>query len=169
VDRAPPSLAGGPGFARRVVDCVGHFPGVEHAAEQPFPRFRPKRSTLLLELDQCGRGARAGGPVDALAVAEKQGAEPGLADAHRVLQHGLEHRLELAGRAADDLQHLGGRGLLLQRFAQLAQQLRIFDGDHSLGGEVLHQLNLFVGEGADLLAIEHDGANQLLVLKHRYA
>ena len=30
----------------------------------------------------------------------------GLANPRRVLQHGLEHRLELAGRAADDLQHL---------------------------------------------------------------
>ena len=39
-----------------------------------------------------------------------------LADARSVLQHGLEHRLQFAGRRADDLEHVGGGGLLLQRF-----------------------------------------------------
>ena len=47
-------------------------------------------------------------------VEPKQHAEIGLADAHRVRQHGLEHGLQLAGRTADDLQHVGGRGLLLE-------------------------------------------------------
>ena len=32
----------------------------------------------------------------------KQVAEIGLADTHRVLQHGLEHRLQLAGRTRND-------------------------------------------------------------------
>ena len=46
-----------------------------------------------------------------------------LADARRVRQHGLEHRLQLAGRTGDDLQHLRCRGLLLQRLGQLARTL----------------------------------------------
>ena len=65
-------------------------------------------------------------------------------DAGCVLEHGVEHRLQLAGRAGDDLQHLAGRGLLLQRFgeivgalAQLVEQPRVLDGDDGLGGEVL--------------------------------
>jgi hypothetical protein len=37
----------------------------------------------------------------------------GLADANSILKHSLEHRLQLARRGGDDLQHLGGRGLLL--------------------------------------------------------
>ena len=32
------------------------------------------------------------------------------------------------------------------------EQPRVLDGDDSLGGEVLHQLDLLVGERADLLA-----------------
>ena len=66
---------------------------------------------------------------------EVQRAEPGLADAGRLLQHGLKHGLKLAWRAADDLQDLGGRGLLLQRFTQivgaltqLIEQARVLDG-----------------------------------------
>ena len=30
--------------------------------------------------------------------------------------------------------------------AQLVEQPRVLDGDHGLGGEVLHQLDLLVGE-----------------------
>jgi hypothetical protein len=40
-----------------------------------------------------------------------------LAQQRRRLDQRIEHRLEIEGRAADDLEHLGGRGLLLQRFA----------------------------------------------------
>jgi hypothetical protein len=43
---------------------------------------------------------------------------PNLASGIR--QHGLKHWLKLAGRAADDLQHFGGRCLLLQRFGEFA-------------------------------------------------
>ena len=33
----------------------------------------------------------------------------------------IEHRLQIESRAADDLEHVGGRGLLRQRFVQLAR------------------------------------------------
>ena len=33
------------------------------------------------------------------------------------------------------------------RFAQLVEQPRVLDGDDGLSGEVLHQLDLLVGEG----------------------
>ena len=36
-----------------------------------------------------------------------------------IREHRLEHRRELARRGRDHAQHLGGRGLLLQQFAQL--------------------------------------------------
>ena len=72
----------------------------------------------------------------------KQIAELGLADARRVLQHGLEHRLQFARRTGDDLQHLGGRGLLLQRLgeivgalAQFVEQPRVLDGDDGLAAK----------------------------------
>ena len=48
------------------------------------------------------------------------------------------------GELADDLKHLRGRRLLLQRLreivgalAQLVEQARVLDGDHGLRGEVL--------------------------------
>ena len=37
--------------------------------------------------------------AEAIALGQVHDAELGPADAHRVLQHGLEHRLQLAGRA----------------------------------------------------------------------
>ena len=74
------------------------------------------------------------------------------------------------------LQHLGGRGLLLQRLgeivgalAQLVEQPRVLDGDDGLRGEVLHQLDLLVGERPDFLAVDGDSADQLVVLEHRHA
>ena len=60
-----------------------------------------------------------------------------------------------------------GRGLLLQRLgqivgalAQFVEQPRVLDGDDRLGGEVLHQLDLLVGERPHLLAIDHDRADR---------
>ena len=66
------------------------------------------------------------------------------------LDQRVEHRLQIEGRAADDLEHVGGGGLLLQRFAQLVEQPRVLDSDDGLGGEVLDQLDLLVGEGPRL-------------------
>ena len=83
-------------------------------------------------------------------------AELRLANAHGVFQHRLEHRLKFPRRTGDDLQHLGGRGLLLQRLreisgamAQLIQQPGVLDRDHRLGGEIRDKANLFVGERAN--------------------
>ena len=38
-----------------------------------------------------------------------------LAQPGRRLDQRVEHRLQIEGRAADDLEHVGGGGLLLQR------------------------------------------------------
>jgi hypothetical protein len=37
----------------------------------------------------------------------------------RLVEHRIEDRGEVAGRGVDDLQHLGARGLLLQRLVTL--------------------------------------------------
>ena len=68
------------------------------------------------------------------------------AQPHRRLGKRIEHRLQIEGRAADDLEHVGGGGLLLQRLAQLVEQAGVLDGDDGLRGEVLDQLDLLVGE-----------------------
>jgi hypothetical protein len=58
----------------------------------------------------------------------------------------LQHRLEIESRPADDLEHVGGGDLLLQRFAeivsalaQLVEQPRVLDRDDGLGGEIRHK------------------------------
>src|SRR5262249_33402124 len=74
----------------------------------------------------------------------------GIAAPSCACQNGLEDWLQLAGRTGDHLQHLGGRGLLLQRFAQivgaltqLVEEAGILDGDDRLIGKGSHQLDLF--------------------------
>src|SRR5262249_60777108 len=46
---------------------------------------------------------------------------------------GIEYDLEIECRAANDLEHVGGGSLLLQRLAKLIEQTRVLDGDNSLG------------------------------------
>jgi hypothetical protein len=64
----------------------------------------------------------------------------------RRFDQGIEHSLQVKGRAADDLQHVGGGGLLLQGFAQLVEQARVLDGDDGLIREGFKQSDLPLGE-----------------------
>ena len=57
---------------------------------------------------------------------------------------------------------------IIRALAQFVEQPRVLDGDHGLGGEVLHQRDLLVAEGPHLLAINDDNANGLVVFKHRH-
>src|SRR6266568_3196008 len=61
----------------------------------------------------------------------------------------IEHRLQVESRAADDLEHVGRGGLLLQRLAQLVKKADVLDGNHRLVGEHCHQLDLFLREWLD--------------------
>ena len=83
----------------------------------------------------------------------------GFAQPRRRFDQRIEHGLQIERRAADDLEHVGGGGLLLQRFAQLVgallhrvEQPHVLDGDHRLVGEGLDQRDLLVGERPDLAA-----------------
>ena len=62
----------------------------------------------------------------------------GFANACRLFQHRLEHWFQLSGRRTDDLEHVGGGSLLLERFTQLAKQPRVLDGNDGLGGKILN-------------------------------
>jgi hypothetical protein len=109
------------------------------------------------------------GEVKRLAIEAKQHPKFGLANSCGILEQGLENRLQVARRSRDYLEHIGGGGLLLERFAQLAEQAGVLDRDDRLRGEVRDQLNLLVGERANLLAVNTDPADQLIFLEHRYA
>src|SRR6516164_6296333 len=85
------------------------------------------------------------------------------------LDQGRQDRLQIESRAADHLEHVGGRRLLLQRFPKLVEQARILDGDDGLFREIAYQLDLLVGERPHLLAIDADHAYHLTSAEHRHA
>ena len=77
---------------------------------------------------QKSRGAFGGqvlksGDVDKLAVEPEDGAEPSVAQAQRIGRDGIEHRLGVGLRAADDAQYFARRRLLLQCFRQALLEL----------------------------------------------
>ena len=87
----------------------------------------------------------------------------GVANPRRVLQHGLEYRLQIARRAGDDLEHLRGRGLLLQRFVRSSVRWRsslssrVFSmAMTAWAAKFVHQLDLLVGERPHFLAVDGD-------------
>ena len=64
--------------------------------------------------------------------------------------------MDIDGRAADDLEHVAGRGLVFERFLEVAGAVlqfassRASDRDDRLVGEGSHQFDLPVGEPLDL-------------------
>src|SRR5260370_700397 len=110
-----------------------------------------------------------GTKMKGLTIPGSENAKGSLAQPRCLLQHCVEHRREVAGRGVDDPQHLGGRGLLLERFARLGDEARVFHRDHRLRREVLQQRDLLVGEWPDLLAIHGDRSEQRIVLPQRHA
>ena len=67
----------------------------------------------------------------------------------------IEHGLKVEGRAADDVEHVAGRGLLLEHLGELVgarlhllEQPHVLDRDHRLVGEGLDQLDLLLAEGS---------------------
>ena len=77
--------------------------------------------------------------------------------------NGVEDRLHVRGRAADDAEHFGGCGLMLQGLAQFRiallkflEQPHVLDGDHGLVGEGLNELNLPFRKRFDKVAPDRD-------------
>src|SRR4051794_40807652 len=71
------------------------------------------------------------------------------------------------GRRVDDLQHLSGRGLLLQRLARLGNEPCVFDRDDRLRSEILQQRDLLFGEGADVATVDDNSTKEQSVLLKR--
>src|SRR6516225_7090533 len=83
-------------------------------------RDRAHLATLAQQRDIFGRHAASRGRTAALAVKGPKDSHGAVAQADRLLQHRVEYRGEVARRAVDDSEHLGGSGLLLKRSADLA-------------------------------------------------
>src|SRR5207248_180675 len=75
----------------------------------------PRRRSGLAQFRIHGRYATRGDESKESAVVSPQLRVIGLAQPDRLVDHRLEYRREVAGRRIDDLQYLGGRGLLFQR------------------------------------------------------
>src|SRR5262249_43523272 len=102
--------------------------------------------------------------------------EVGVTKAGSRFNERLQHRLEIEGRAADDLKHVGGGRLLLDGLAQrvrprlpLLEQSRVLDGDHGLIGKSLEQSNLSLREELHFAAAECDCANRDTFSHHGHA
>src|SRR6516225_6741656 len=112
-----------------------HINTVQHARETTPPVKGPKR--LAKELGKRHRNPTQGSGLEANAVIRPKYAKSGFAQPYRLVEHGLEDGDEVAGRAIDGLQYLGGRGLLLQCLARLVDQPRVLHCDNRLRREVL--------------------------------
>src|SRR5262249_8070153 len=82
------------------------------------------------------------------------------------LDDGVEDWLHVRGRAADNAEHFGGRGLMLQGLAQFSvalldflEQPHVFYCDHRLVGEGFEQFDLLFRERTDLHTINANHPN----------
>jgi hypothetical protein len=71
----------------------------------------------------------------ALLVLQKQAAQVRIAKPDRLFEDGLEHRLHVGRRGADDLENPRRRRLLFERLLGLVEQARVLDRDHRLVGK----------------------------------
>ena len=90
------------------------------------------------------------------------------------LDDGVEDRLHVRGRAADDAEHLGRCRLMLQRLAQfcvalldLLEQPHVLDRDDRLIGEGFEKLDLLFGKRPDLRATNHDRPDRNALAQQR--
>ena len=88
---------------------------------------------------------------------------------HRIIEHCIEHRREIAGRGVDHLQYLGRRCLLLQRLALFGEQPGILHCDHRLIGEGADKVYLSVGEWLHPLAGQYDDADWFTFTQQRHS
>ena len=84
------------------------------------------------------------------------------------LDDGVEHRLHVGGRAADDAEHLGRCRLMLQRFAQFRvallqffEQPHVLDGDDRLIGKGFEQRDLLFGKRPNFRAANMNDPNRI--------
>src|SRR5262249_36557315 len=92
----------------------------------------------------------------------------------RALDNGIEDRLYVRRRAADDAKHLRCRCLMLQGLPQfcvalldLFEESHVFDGDHCLIGERFQESNLLFGEWTNFSPANQDSPNRSSLTKQR--
>ena len=117
------------------IDDMDEAPGEQGAPQRTF-LFRHSGRALPQPFGELCVAVRGDCPR-ALAVVSPDVTVGRQAEPSCLLDHRLEHRLEVAGRRVDDLQHLRRRRLPLQRLALFGQQAGVVHGDDGLSREVL--------------------------------
>ena len=139
-------------------------PALSHARrDERIVGVGSNQGCALLQFEQAPAARRAARQRRNRSPSHKHNMVPNLASQMRVAFSSMAWNTGSSspGELEMTLQHLRGRGLLLQRLAQivgalaqLVEQPRVLDGDDGLGGEVLYQLDLLVGERPHLLAVD---------------
>src|SRR5262245_3622344 len=106
-------------------------------------------------------------PTKGIAFTKIQSAKPCLANLGGVLKDRGENRVEVARRGTNNLEHVGGSGLLLQRFRKiprarlhLIEQSHVLDRDDCLVGKCFSKFDLFVGKWLDDATLQKQDTNR---------
>ena len=94
--------------------------------------------------------------------------EVGITQPRGAFSDGVEDRLQVKSGAADDLQDLAYRRLLLERLFCLVEEPHIFDGDDGLIGECLEKLDLLRRERLDFHAADRDATDPDAMSQERH-
>ena len=104
-----------------------------------------------------------------------EGGHFGFAQARSRLHERVKHHLKIERRPTDDLEYIGGRGLLVQRLgevsrspSQFVEQPGILDRDDGLAAKFCTSVDLLVGKWTNFLAIHRERTDHSLVLQHRH-
>src|SRR5262245_36523046 len=108
----------------RQFSCIGTINHllVRYQTTEGMRRFRPKRRAPAC-FGKCRRRIVAGNNLERLTVPKVNVPEFGTADARSVLQHACKYWLKITAGAANNLQDLRRRCLLLQGFCKFTRAL----------------------------------------------
>src|SRR5262249_38218930 len=111
-----------------------HGPAFEHnaAGDRATARWNEILSPMLFQFR--GIAVACNKPILIAALGSYR-CQVGFTQPGRRFNKCIEHGLQIEGRAADNLEHIGGGCLLLERFTQLIKQTRVFDSDDGLRSE----------------------------------
>src|SRR4029079_17170051 len=162
-----------PGFCQHVMDMNDVSPDQNSSREGGIAR---PESEALQEFFLFGRQPPICGQAEAVIFRLKDDPLIRLAQLRSRLDKSVQHGLQIERRTADDLEHVGGCSLLLQRFgkivgalAKFVEQARILDGDYGLRCELLEQRDLLFGEALALLPKDHDKADNAGIFEQWYS
>src|SRR5262245_12626652 len=164
-------------------ELLGHLPGIlgvglDIVDMDDFTfKQRASGSGITLQLDRNVpvvihkflRVSEGHSTVELVALALRNRSLVSFAQPSRRPQQRVEDSLEVKRGPTDDLEHVGGSGLLLKGFTQLIEQPRVLNGDDRLIGECFGKFDLLVGERAYDRTKQHNYANHRTLAHQRNA